>query len=261
MMRIGLVVMALLTLVVGMAVIATGLAGPVIAPDAPSAAAGSETIVGSLPSAEPSAAPSDVAGTQPTAAASAATFGAGGHRPTPSASHAAAAPSLDNGHPGVRLTGPRWVTRVVVPSLLIDLPVVQSPPPPAFPPCNVAMYLPSLHQPGQSGATYLFAHARIGMFLPILEASQSSNGLGMLGMAIRVYTSDDRYWDYKVVQVRRHQHTITDALKATQPELWLQTSEGPTPAYPKVQLVALPVGGGESSPDAAQPEPHPINCT
>ncbi|HSS35991.1 MAG TPA: hypothetical protein VLR93_06930, partial [Patescibacteria group bacterium] len=72
---------------------------------------------------------------------------------------------------------PVVATRVVVPALDIDLPVIRQPGGPnAFPPCNVAMYLTQLHQPDQPGPTYLYAHARTGMFLPILEASKINNG-------------------------------------------------------------------------------------
>src|SRR2546425_6655922 len=40
------------------------------------------------------------------------------------------------------------VTRVLVPALNIDLPVIAPPGDPnAFPPCNVALYIPQLHQP------------------------------------------------------------------------------------------------------------------
>jgi len=249
-MRILALGIAILFLASGVAVIATGLAGPVIAPDAPSAA-GSATVVGQidqLPTPTAISSPGG-RGSSPTA-----TQSPGPTPPIP-------ASSLTNRRPGDTAVGPYWVTRVTVPNLNIDLPVIEAPPAPAFPPCDVAMYLPSLKQPGEAGATYLFAHARTGMFLPILEGSQSSDGVGLLGLRIRVYTSDDRYWDYQVVQVRRHQRTITDALSATRPELWLQTSEGPSPVYPKVQLVALPTGEGQANDAEAHPEPHPLACS
>jgi len=69
----------------------------------------------------------------------------------------------------------RVATRVVVAALGIDLPVVRQPDP-DYPACDVAMYHEALGQPGQGRATYLYAHARTGMFLPILDASKVDNG-------------------------------------------------------------------------------------
>jgi Sortase domain len=157
--------------------------------------------------------------------------------------------------------GTRVATRVVIPALNIDLPVVVPPAGSAFPLCNVAMYLPSLAQPGQPGATYLYAHARVGMFLPILDASLVNNGAAMIGMVVQVYTSDDRMFLYTVTEVRRHQRSLTDAINATAQELWLQTSEGPSGAYPKVQLVARPLSRGPASYADAHPVPRPVVCS
>ncbi len=78
-------------------------------------------------------------------------------------------------------------TRVVIPALQIDLPVVRPPNDPNhFPYCNVAEYLAALSRPGQPGTTFIYAHARTGMFLPILTSSDAS----MKGMLVEVYTSD-----------------------------------------------------------------------
>ena len=68
-------------------------------------------------------------------------------------------------------------TRVVIPSLGIDLPIVSrdlavpNQGPDVYPPCDVAVYHTSFQQPGQPGTAYLYAHARDGMFLPLLNAS------------------------------------------------------------------------------------------
>ena len=77
-------------------------------------------------------------------------------RPTPS--EAAPTPPPD-----------RVATRVRVAGLDIDLAVVRGNA--GYPYCNVAMYLPSLSQPGFGQATYLYAHAREGMFLPLLRTN------------------------------------------------------------------------------------------
>jgi hypothetical protein len=175
--------------------------------------------------------------------------------PTPGASAAASASPA----------AARVATRVVVPALKIDLPVVRPPNDPnAFPYCNVAMYFQMLHQPGEPGATYLYAHARTGMFLPILTASQVNGGARMIGMLVQVYTSDDRLYLYEVVEVRRHVLTLDAALAETSETLWLQTSEGPKlPAGqvgPKVQLVAQPLSSGPADHAVANPTPRPVTC-
>lgn len=159
----------------------------------------------------------------------------------------------------------RVATRVLVPALGIDLPVIKQPgSPDSFPPCNVAMYITQLHQPGQPGATYLYAHARTGMFLPILNASLVNNGKSMIGMLIEVYTSDNMEFLYEAVAVRRHVLDLDSAFATTDETLWLQTSEGPklpdNQIGPKVQLIAKPLSSGPADPAAAHPTPHPVFC-
>jgi hypothetical protein len=69
------------------------------------------------------------------------------------------------------IPGDRVATRVRIAGLDIDLPVVK--PPAGYPLCNVAMYYvhPEIGQPGEGKSVYLYAHARTGMFLPLLTAS------------------------------------------------------------------------------------------
>ena len=156
-------------------------------------------------------------------------------------------------------------TRVVIPSLSIDLPVIEQPTTPnGHPPCNVAMYLDGLQQPGQLGATYLYAHARTGMFLPILDASKINNGRRMLGMLIQVYTADDQVYLYDAVEVRRHITTLDAAVAEKRESLWLQTSEGPylpnDKVGPKTQVIALPLGHGPADHQDAHPKAKPVFC-
>ncbi|MEA2538074.1 MAG: hypothetical protein QOF11_2308 [Chloroflexota bacterium] len=156
---------------------------------------------------------------------------------------------------------PAVATRVVVPALGIDLPVIRQPGgADTFPPCNVAMYHQLFHQPGQAGPTYLYAHARTGMFLPILEASKVNNGRRMVGMIIQVYTADDQLYLYEVVEVRRHVTTFDGAFAETRESLWLQTSEGPVGTLEKTQVVALPLSHGPTSHKAAHPKASPVSC-
>jgi hypothetical protein len=156
-------------------------------------------------------------------------------------------------------TSDRTATRVVVRDLRIDLAVI----PPGnedYPLCGVAMFYPSLGQPGGARAVYLYAHARAGMFLPILDASKIRNGERMLGMIVDVYTSDDFVFRYEVIQVRRHQLTLTDAFAARTEQLWLQTSEGPRGTPGKTQVVARPFSIDPADPARAHPRPRPYVC-
>lgn len=154
--------------------------------------------------------------------------------------------------------GVRFATRLVIPALRIDLPVIEGPD--GYPPCDVAMYLKELGQPGEGRAIYLYAHARRGMMLPLLEQSKVNNGRGMLGMLVQVYTSDDQLYLYEISEVRRHQRTLDRPLAATSEELWLQTSEGPNASYPKLQVVATPLSVGPADPSEAHPRAEPRTC-
>jgi hypothetical protein len=188
--------------------------------------------------------------------------------PTPTPTQLLTFPPLDSPSPspsaGASAT-PHIASRVVLPALGIDLPVIEQPTTPnGHPPCNVAMYLDGLHQPGQIGATYLYAHARTGMFLPILEASKVNNGRRMLGMLIQVYTTDNQLYLYDVVEVRRHVTTLDAAVADQRESLWLQTSEGPylpnDKVGPKTQLIALPLGHGPADAKDANPKAKPVFC-
>ena len=155
----------------------------------------------------------------------------------------------------------RVATRVRIPALRVDLPVVK-PPGGAntYPLCDVAMYIQQLGQPGEGRATYLFAHARDGMFLPILTASKIRDGKKMLGMVVEVYTSDDQRFLYEIVEVRRHQLDLNAAITATSEELWLQTSEGPKGTPGKTQVRATFLSQEAADPAEAHPKPKPVVC-
>lgn len=155
----------------------------------------------------------------------------------------------------------RVATRVRVAALKIDLPIVAPPPPPNdYPLCDVAMYIEQLGQPGEGRATYLFAHARDDMFLPILTASLKQNGKKMLGMVVEVYTSDDKLFLYEITEVRRHQLDLEDAAAATTEQVWLQTSEGPKGTPGKTQVIAEFLSQEDADPAEAHPRPKPVVC-
>jgi hypothetical protein len=155
-------------------------------------------------------------------------------------------------------------TRVRVPELRIDLAVVKPPKDlGAYPKCDVAMYLAALHQPGEDGATYLYAHARAGMFLPIYErAIQKRDGgpKSMLGMRVEVFTSDNLRYLYTIEEVRVHQTKLGEAARAKGDELWLQTSEGPKGTRGKTQVRAVPAGVETATQRQAHPAAKPITC-
>ena len=150
-------------------------------------------------------------------------------------------------------------TRVAMHGMGIDLPVVFQTGN-AFPWCNVAMYLAGVSQPGEAGVSFLYAHARTGMFLPLLTASLVNNGSRMIGMKVYVWTSDDHLYTYQVIRVLRHQYTIPDIWSLSSQQVWLQTSEGPYGTYNKLMVVAKRIAVATASDAAAHPKARPIVC-
>jgi hypothetical protein len=153
------------------------------------------------------------------------------------------------------------VTRVRIPrqDVLdhgIDLPVVRSPK--GYPYCNVGMYMGALNQPTEPGVTYLFAHARKGMFLPLLDEWVQNRGVDMIGMKVYVYTSDNMRYTYVVDKVWKSKSL--DGAYTTSEQLWLQTSTGPNYTYPKLFLRAKRTDAIPVSSSAAHPTPHVVKC-
>jgi sortase (surface protein transpeptidase) len=149
-------------------------------------------------------------------------------------------------------------TRIAIPAYDIRLPVVKGPS--GYPYCNVAMYLAALYQPTEPGITYIYAHARKGMFLPLLNASKINDGAKMIGKTVYLWTSNSVRYTYRIVKVRRHVRSIQSALSATSERLWLQTSEGPNSSYPKLIVVARRVDSTPVSYAAAHPKARPVRC-
>lgn len=165
-------------------------------------------------------------------------------------------------------SGKRVATRVVVAELGIDLPVIAQPNP-SYPSCNVAMYYQAagLGQPGQGRSTYLYAHARTGMFGPLYERAILGRGGGaksLIGLPVDVYTSDDQHFVYTITKVlprvKADSHFLDGPLAVTSDTLWLQTSTGPNGTYPKLQVVAEPLGVVPATHADAHPKARPINC-
>lgn len=151
----------------------------------------------------------------------------------------------------------RVATRVRVRGLDIDLAVVEGNT--GYPYCNVAMYLPSLSQPGFGKATYLYAHAREGMFLPLLRTKARQQR----GQVVDVWTSDDWLFQYRITEVRRDQPFTTgldDPSAATTEQLWLQTSQGPNRTFGYTQVLAEPIGARPADHRTANPTARPVVC-
>jgi len=159
-------------------------------------------------------------------------------------------------------------TRVVVPALEIDLPIVAGDlEVPGnvgnYPLCDVAQYLtdPAFGQPGEEGTTYLFGHAREGMFLPLLEESQVDDGAAMIDMLVQVYTVDARVYLYEIFEVKRHATDFSLAVpEPGEHRLILQTSEGPRGTVPKLQVAATLLDIEDADPADARPSPEPRAC-
>lgn len=179
--------------------------------------------------------------------------------PSPSPSALMTLPPIGSATPAPAMTptappADRVATRVRVKGLGIDLPVIRGSD--AYPACNVAMYLSELSQPGFGAATYLYAHAREGMFLPLLRTKAKDQR----GKVVEVYTSDSYVYTYEIVEVLRKQTTLDRPFAATSEELWLQTSEGPRGTVGKTQVIAKPIGVARTSHAAAHPRPRPVDC-
>ncbi len=159
-------------------------------------------------------------------------------------------------------------TRVAIPSERIDLPIISRQErvpgqgPDLYPPCDVALFHDAFGQPGSDGSTYLYAHARAGMFLPLLEASEQQDGASLLGALVEVYTADDRLYVYEIFQVKRHAIDFSLALDVPPGEqrLVLQTSEGPRGTVPKLQVAARLISQLPATREESRPRARPVAC-
>jgi hypothetical protein len=209
---------------------------------------------------DPTGATPTLVAASPTVSPSSSTPASGSFTPpplTPSASPTAA--------------GPAVATRVVVQLAKVDLPVLSSdyqvPGNGSYPLCDVAQYLLDdaykISHPGIPGRTsYLYGHAREGMFLPLLEASQRNNGAELLDAIVQVYTSDNRVHLYEIFRVKRHatDFSLATEVGATEQRLILQTSEGPRGTIPKLQVAARFLNSQPADPEDARPTPKPRAC-
>lgn len=147
--------------------------------------------------------------------------------PPPSASSAAsAAPAMAPGY------------RLQIPRLGIDLPLAEGDVARDIDqqrtPEGAAFHLPGTSLPGLGGNTYLYAHARVGMFLALWNAR--------VGDDVIISTPDLRALRYVVSEV--HPRVAPDDVSWVQPtpieRLTLQTSTGPDPGDPRFVVIAVP---------------------
>ena len=145
--------------------------------------------------------------------------------------------------------------RIRIPRLSIDLPLEVGDPARDVPragyaggtPENIAFVFPGSKNPGEGGNTYIYAHARTGMFLNLWNAH--------LADVIEITRADGAVaWTYDVVQiVRAVDPSDTHWLDPSGPErLTLQTSTGPSPEDPRFIVVAYPSGAAQGG-----ASPHP----
>jgi len=126
--------------------------------------------------------------------------------------------------------------RITVPRLGIDLPLalgdVQRDVVLGRTPEDVALLFPTTNVPGTGGNSYIYAHARNAMFLELWNVK--------LGDRVRISGADGMHFDYAVTRiVPRVDPADTSWLDPTGPErITLQTSTGPTSAYPRFIAVA-----------------------
>ena len=149
-------------------------------------------------------------------------------------------------------------TRVAVSGIGIDLPVIRGPS--AYPPCRVAMYLAEAAQPREPGVTFIYAHARTGMFLPLLTSWRNNRGASLIGRTVMVWTSDSYVSYYRVIRVRVASNAMTGVTSLTRERLWLQTSTGPNTTYPKLIVEASRYKTVRTTYAASHPTPHPVSC-
>lgn len=127
--------------------------------------------------------------------------------------------------------------RVRIPRLRIDLPiaegVIQRDVDQQQTPEGYAFHLPGTAIPGERGNSYVYSHARAGMFLALWEAR--------VGDEVIVTAPDGRTLAYAVSEVRPRvaPTDVSVAQPTTDERLTLQTSTGPSPSDPRFVVIAL----------------------
>lgn len=146
--------------------------------------------------------------------------------PTASASTTPAVRSIPDGY------------RVLMPRLRIDLPIKEGDVARDIDnqqtPEHAAFHLPGTRIPGEGSNSYIYAHARAGMFLALWDARE--------GDEVIIVTPTGAQLRYAVSEVHsRIPPTETKWVQPTPTErITLQTSTGPNPQDPRFVIVAIP---------------------
>jgi LPXTG-site transpeptidase (sortase) family protein len=128
--------------------------------------------------------------------------------------------------------------RIKIARLAIDLPIVEGDlerdAVRQETPENVALHLPGTAIPGDGSNTYIYAHARRGMFLALWSARE--------GDEVVVLTPSGRELRYVVSEVhpRVDPSDVSWVAPTAGERLTLQTSTGPNPGDPRFVVIALP---------------------
>lgn len=101
-------------------------------------------------------------------------------------------------------------------------------------PEHAAFHLPGTALPGDKSNTYIYAHARQGMFLSLWNAKEGDDVL--------VVAPDGRTLRYVVIEVHPKvpYNEVSWAMPTPEERLTLQTSTGPNPHDPRFVVVAKP---------------------
>lgn len=163
--------------------------------------------------------------------------------PSPTATRFATPPAsaLATAPPSATIAPPRAIPdgyRIQIPRLRIDLPIKEGDNARDIDdqktPEGAAFHLERSAIPGEGSNTYLYAHARTGMFLALWQAKE--------GDEVVVVTPDGKTLHYVVREVhpRVPPNDTKWVLPSATERLTLQTSTGPNPADPRFVVVALP---------------------
>jgi hypothetical protein len=128
--------------------------------------------------------------------------------------------------------------RIKIARLVIDLPIaegdIERDTVRQETPNNFAFHFPGTALPGDPGNSYIYAHARVGMFLSLWNVR--------VGDEVVIVAPDGREWRYAVSEVhpRVAPADVSWAQPTSSERLTLQTSTGPNPGDPRFVVVALP---------------------
>jgi hypothetical protein len=163
----------------------------------------------------------------------------------------------------VRLDKASVPVRIRVPYAGIDLPIVSSKKnvrgnQAGYPLCDVAQYWTKYDLPGAPGTAWIYAHAQPGMFLPLFNISEATDGNGLLGKIAEVQLKDGRLLRYRITDVkeRAYSRKIAQRGRPSQHRLILQTSTGPPGTVPKLQVAGRLIGASRTNEPAPKAQPR-----